>query len=114
VMTTSGTATLEISLLEIPMVISYRLLAFTYLIGRFLVNTKFIGLPNIIAGKSIVKELIQHEATAANLAKEINHILQDKAYYQQMLLDLAEVKKRLGQGGGSKNMAELALQLLKI
>ena len=112
VMTTSGTATLEISLLKTPMVIAYKLSPLTYLIGRFLVTTKFIGLPNIIAGKSIVKEFIQHEATADNLAKEVMLILQNKTYHQQMLLELEKVKERLGQGGGSKNMAELAVQLL--
>lgn len=113
VMTTSGTATLEIALLEIPMVISYKLSPLTYFIGRFLVTTKYIGLPNIIAGKSIIKELIQNMATADNLAKEVNLILQNKPYQQQMLLDLAGVKEKLGQGGGSKNMAELAVQLLQ-
>ena len=113
VMTTSGTATLEISLLKIPMVIAYKLSPLTYLIGRFLVTTKFIGLPNIIAGKSIIKEFIQHEATANNLAKEVMLILQNKTYQQQMLLELGKVKEKLGQGGGSKNMAKLALQLLQ-
>ena len=113
VMTTSGTATLEISLLKIPMVIAYKLSLLTYLMGRFLVTTKFIGLPNIIAGKSIVKEFIQNEATADNLAKEVILILQNKTYQQQMLLELRKVKERLGQGGGSKNMAELAVQLLQ-
>ena len=112
VMTTSGTATLEISLLKVPMVIAYKLSPLTYLIGRFLVTTKFIGLPNIIAGKSIVKEFIQHDATADNLAKEVMLILQNKTYQQQMLLELEKVKEKLGQGGGSKNMAELAVQLL--
>ena len=112
VMTTSGTATLEISLLEIPMVITYKLSLFTYLIGRLLLTTKFIGLPNIIAGKSIIKEFIQNEATADNLAKEINLIFQNKAYKQQMLVELGKVKEKLGQGGSSGKMAKLALQLL--
>jgi lipid-A-disaccharide synthase len=113
VMTTSGTATLEVSLLKIPMVIAYKLSPVTYFIGQYLVSTKFIGLPNIIAGKSIIKELIQKEATGNNLADEINKILQDKPYQQQMLIDLATVKEKLGLGGGSKNMAQLALQLLQ-
>jgi lipid-A-disaccharide synthase len=71
VMTTSGTATLEIALLTVPMVITYKLATFTYWLGRWLVNTPFIGLPNIIMGKRIVKELIQHEATADKLAAEV-------------------------------------------
>ena len=71
VMTTSGTATLEIALLTVPMVITYKLAPLTYWLGRWLVNTPFIGLPNIVLGKGIVKELIQHEATADNLAAEV-------------------------------------------
>ncbi|WP_027146996.1 lipid-A-disaccharide synthase [Methylobacter marinus] len=112
VMTTSGTATLEIALLTIPMVIAYKLSLVTYFLGRWLVKTPFIGLPNIIAGKRIVRELIQHEATSENLAAEINRILTDKAYADTMRGNLAQVKAQLGQGGGSKNMAELAWAML--
>jgi lipid-A-disaccharide synthase len=112
VMTTSGTATLEVALLQVPMVIVYKLAPITYWLGRLLVSTVFIGLPNIIAGKSIVKELIQHEATAENMADEIKRLLNDTGYYTQMREDLAEVKTSLGQGGGSKNMALLALEML--
>jgi lipid-A-disaccharide synthase len=113
VMTTSGTATLEIALLTVPMVITYKLATFTYWLGRWLVKTPFIGLPNIVLGKGIVKELIQHEATPDNLAAEVKRILTDKAYADEMRDNLSQVKKQLGQGGGSKNMAELALEMLK-
>lgn len=112
VMTTSGTATLEIALLTVPMVIAYKLSPLTYWLGRWLVKTPFIGLPNIISGKAIVKEFIQHEANAEKLAAEIRKILTDKAYADRMLEDLRQVKDRLGQGGGSKNMAELAMEIL--
>ena len=113
VMTTSGTATLEIALLTVPMVITYKLSPVTYWLGRWLVNTPFIGLPNIVLGKGIVKELIQHEATADNLAAEVMRILTDKAYAEEMRANLNLVKEQLGQGGGSKNMAQLALEMLK-
>jgi len=113
VMTTSGTATLEISLLTVPMVIVYKLAPITYWLGRWLVNIPFIGLPNIVAGKAIVKELIQHEATPKNLAVEVQRILSDVQYAAQMRENLSQVKQLLGQGGGSKNMAELALEMLQ-
>jgi lipid-A-disaccharide synthase len=113
VMTTSGTATLEIALLTVPMVIAYKLASLTYWLGKMLVKTPFIGLPNIVAGKSIIKELIQHEATAENLSAEVIRILDDKTYAEQMRKNLAQVRERLGQGGGSKNMAQLALDMLK-
>ncbi|TRW97036.1 lipid-A-disaccharide synthase [Candidatus Methylobacter oryzae] len=112
VMTTSGTATLEIALLVVPMVIAYKLSSVTYWLGRWLVNTPFIGLPNIVSAKRIIKELIQHDATAENLAVEIMRILTDTAYAEQMRENLMHVKQQLGQGGGSKNMAQLALEML--
>ncbi len=113
VMTTSGTATLEIALLGVPMVIAYRLSPLTYWLGRLLVSIPFIGLPNIIAGRLIVKELIQHAANPEELAAEIQRLLHDQAYRASCLDGLQQVKQRLGTGGGSKNMAELALAMLR-
>ncbi|MBT9098263.1 lipid-A-disaccharide synthase [Methylovulum psychrotolerans] len=113
VMTTSGTATLEIALFTVPMVITYKLSLLTYWLGRLLVKTPFIGLPNIVAGKLVVKELIQHEATADNLAAEMLRILTDDAYAQTMRAELVQVKQALGQGGASKNMADLVVAMLR-
>ena len=112
VMTVSGTASLEIALLEVPMLVSYKLSTITYLLAKILVNTQFIGLPNIIAGKSVVKEFIQYQATPQNLAGEILHILGDKHYAGQIQADLQQVKIKVGEGGGSENMAELVLEML--
>jgi len=112
VMTTSGTATLEIALLTVPMLIAYKLNEITYWLGRWLVKTPFIGLPNIIAGKSIIKEFIQHEATAEKLAEETLRLLTDRDYAATMRENLHQVKGRLGQGGASKVMAGLVLELL--
>jgi lipid-A-disaccharide synthase len=114
IMTTSGTASLEIALLGVPMVIAYKLSPLTYWLGRWLVKTPYIGLPNIILGKPAVKELIQHEANAENLAEEISKLLKDKPYAEQMRQDLLEVKQQLGEGGGSKNMALLTLEMLGV
>ena len=113
IMTTSGTASLEIALLGVPMVVAYKLSPSTYWLGKQLVKTPFIGLPNIVLNKLTVKELIQHEANAENLAKEIYKILTDQPYAEQIRQDLLQVKHRLGVGGGSKNMASLALEMLK-
>lgn len=114
IMTTSGTASLEIALLGVPMVIAYKLSAFTYWLGRILVKTPYIGLPNIVLGKPAILELIQNDASPDKLVAEISKILTDKAYAHSMREDLQEVKKRLGEGGGSKNMARLALEMLGI
>ncbi|KAF3981496.1 MAG: lipid-A-disaccharide synthase [Methylococcales symbiont of Hymedesmia sp. n. MRB-2018] len=112
IMTTSGTVSLEIALLQVPMVIAYKLSVITYYFAKKLVKTKFIGLPNIIAGKGIIKELIQASVTKENLAAEVHKILENTVYRTTMLSDLADVKKKLGKGGGSKNMAVLALQMI--
>ncbi len=112
VMTVSGTATLEIALLEVPMLVAYKLSFITYLLARVLVDVEFIGLPNIIAGRSVVQEFIQKEASAINLANEIVHILDDQAYTENIKEGLQLVKEKVGSGGGSENMAELALEML--
>jgi len=113
VMTTSGTASLEIALLQVPMLIAYRLSYFSYWLGKQLVKIAFIGLPNIIAGKAIVKEFIQHEVSADNLAAEIERLLHDASYRATAITELTRVKSLLGEGGGLKNMADLALEMLR-
>lgn len=114
VMTSSGTATLEMALLNVPMVIVYKLSTLTYWLGRWLVNIPFIGLPNIVLGKSIIKELIQHAATAENLSAEVIKIMTDQSYAEQMRENLNSVKQQLGQGGGSRNMAQLVVEMLLV
>lgn len=113
IMTTSGTASLEIALLGVPMVIAYRLSPLTYWLGKQLVKIPFIGLPNIVAGKRIATELIQHDANADNLAREIERLLFDREARETAMLELQRVKTLMGEGGGSHNMALLALEMLE-
>lgn len=112
VITTSGTATLEAALLGVPMAITYRLSALTYWLGRLLVRIPFIGLPNIVAGRLIVKEFIQREANAGTLSAEIAKILNDRQYAKTMRKELARVKEAIGEASGSRNMAEVAAGML--
>lgn len=109
----SGTATLEIGLMGTPMVITHKLAALSYFILSRLVKIKHIGLVNIVPGKEIVREFIQHDATPENLAIETLRILDDKNYNQTMRDELAKLRALLGTGGGSKNVAELALRMLE-
>ncbi len=113
VLTSSGTATLEVALLGVPMVIVYKLSGLTYWLARLLVKIPFIGLPNIIAGREIVKEFIQHQANASALSAELIKTLTDTDYSKQIRSDLKLVQKQLGKGGGSANMAKLAAELLQ-
>jgi lipid-A-disaccharide synthase len=112
IITASGTATLEIGLLEVPMVIVYKTNALTYYLVRNLAITKFIGLVNIVPGKKVVKEFIQHEATSSNISKEALRLINDKKYYETMQHELSLLRHQLGDGNGSKNVAELAWKML--
>jgi len=113
VMITSGTATLETALLTVPMVIVYKLSTLTYWLGKWLVKSPFIGLPNIVAGKAIVRELIQQQARPDTLAGEISKILADPEYAGEMRRELGKVRLLLGPGGGDRAMADLAEQMLR-
>ena len=110
----SGTATLEIGLMKKPMVILYKVAPFTYFILSRLVHLAHIGLVNIVPGKEIVKEFIQHDATPEKLSQETLRILDDKNYNKTMRDELAKLRGLLGTGGGSKNVAELAYEMLTL
>lgn len=112
VITVSGTATLETALLGVPMVIVYRLSPVSYWLGRLLVSIPHIGLPNILAGRGIVREFIQHEANPANIAGEIGKILREPEYAASIRHALAEVREQLGERDGSLELARLAAEML--
>ncbi len=108
----SGTATLEISLLEVPMVIVFKISALSHYILSRMVNVKHIGLVNIIPGKEIVKEFIQQNAIPADIAIEALQLLNDKGYYDTMKHELSLIRQQLGGGNGSKNVAQLAFNMM--
>jgi lipid-A-disaccharide synthase len=108
---TSGTATLETACFGTPMFVVYKTSWMTYLIGRALVHVKNIGLVNIIAGKTIVPEFIQHKATAKKMAKAAMKLLNDKKQLEDMKAELLKVKVMLGTVGASRRVAERVLQM---
>lgn len=112
IITASGTATLEITLLGIPMVIVYRVSPLSYFILSRLAIVKFVGLMNIIANREIVREFLQHKARPNNISKEVLQLLDNQNYNTKMRHELSLVREQLGHGGGSKNIARLAYQLL--
>lgn len=112
ILTASGTATLEIGLLEVPMVIVYKVAALSYFILSKLVSIKHLGLVNIVPGKEIVKEFIQHQAKPEKIAEEALHLMNDKNYYETMRKNLSLIRQQLGDGKGSENVAALAFDML--
>ncbi len=105
-MVASGTATLETAILNTPMVVIYKTSFLTWLLARYLIKIPYIGLVNVVAGKKIVPECIQFEATPERIADELNKILANPSRLQQIKSDLTAVKLSLGSGGASRRTAE--------
>ena len=113
IVSVSGTVTLQIALVGTPMVIFYKLSPVSYTIGKLLVKIDHFGLANIVAGKRIVKELIQDEASAELLCDEIMRILQDDAYAQQLRSELTRIQQDLGAPGCSERVAAMLFELME-
>src|SRR6185295_11794364 len=97
----SGTATVEAALCGTPMVIIYRGSEINWRLIRPLIHLNTFGMVNLIAGSSIVPELIQHDATGERIATEVSAILSDRDRLSRMKKDLARVRELLSAGGGS-------------
>jgi len=107
---TSGTVTLEAALCGLGSVIVYRTNPLTYFIAKLVVNIPYIGLPNIVAGKSVLPELIQDDFTPEKVAKEAMSLL-ERERNAKMKEDLVYVKERLGKPGAVGRVAELVLKI---
>lgn len=106
----SGTATLQAAVLGTPMVITYRTSWISYWLARLLIRVKWIGLVNIVAGRGIVTELIQHEATAERMSEEGHRLLRDEAALSGMRAAFRAVRDSLGSPGASRRAAEAVLK----
>jgi len=110
--TASGTATLEIALQQVPMVIVYKVAPLSFWLGKKLIKIPFIGLCNIVAQEKVALELIQHDAEAKTIAQETCRFLKDATHRNEVLEKLSQVRQKLGSGGGSEKAAKLALNML--
>ncbi len=109
---TSGTATLETALFNVPEVVCYKGGKVSYYIARSLVKIEYISLVNLIMGREVVKELIQDELNFTNLKSELEKILDDKVR-KKLAADYSELKSKLGGSGASKLAAEFVLDELR-
>ena len=107
---TSGTVTLEAALCGLPSIIVYRTSALNAFIARRVINIPNIGLPNIVAGRQILPELLQEKFAPANVAKTAVELLAPERR-PQLEADLAFMKARLGEPGAVKRVAQLILRI---
>lgn len=111
VLMSSGTATLEAMLLKRPMVVIYRLHWLTWLIARLLVSAKYVSLPNLLSGKTLVPEFLQGEARGDNVEREAVRWLENTRYREETLAAFSELHRVL-QVNGSETGAAAIQQLL--
>jgi lipid-A-disaccharide synthase len=108
----SGTATIEAALLGTPMVVIYRLTPLTAFLAKPLVRTPFFSMVNLIAGRRVVPELVQHEFTPGRVAEETLRLLRSSDTTEEMRRGLAQVRKRLGPPGAVERAADIIAAML--
>jgi lipid-A-disaccharide synthase len=107
--TASGTATMECAFYGCPMIVVYKVNWLTYLIGRMVVKVNWLAMPNVIAGREIVPEFIQHAENPDRVAPVARELLKNDAKREAMRQELAIVVESLGADGASERAAKLIL-----
>lgn len=110
---TSGTATLEASYYGLPYCLVYKVAWPTYVLGRALIDIDFLGLANILAGREIVHEFIQHEANVGNISSFLEAVMTDPHLWREIEENLQKVSERLGNGGAAEIAAGAVVDLLE-
>jgi lipid-A-disaccharide synthase len=101
----SGTATLEAAILELPYCLTYKVASLTAFAARRVLKVRFLGIVNVMAGKEVVKELLQEEATGGPIADQISGLLENRESRENLIAELKQVADSLGGGGAHKNAA---------
>ena len=110
----SGTSTLESALFKLPQVICYKAGGLSFKIGKLLVKLNYIGLPNLIMDKLVVKELIQNELSTKNICTELQELISNNNYRTEIINNYDLLQKQLGGVGASKRIAEGIVNDLKL
>ena len=110
--TASGTVTLETAILGTPMIVVYRVSALTYHSGRHLIRVKHVALPNLIAGREIVPELLQKNARPDVIATEAMSFLKNPEKLERQRSELAAIRQRLGSEGVAGRVAAMVLEMV--
>jgi lipid-A-disaccharide synthase len=109
---TSGTATLETAIFEVPQIVTYEGSKLSYEIAKRVVKVNYISLVNLIADDLVVREFIQHDFTPQNVIKELHSILEDDRYRAKMLRGYKKIRHALGGQNASENTAKEIFDLL--
>jgi lipid-A-disaccharide synthase len=110
---TSGTATLETAILNVPEAVCYKGDALSYHIAKRLVKVKFISLVNLVMDQLVIKEYIQYDMTVENLKLELQRLLFDEAYRKTMFGQFTVMREKLGGKGASERTADSIVRSLK-
>jgi lipid-A-disaccharide synthase len=105
----SGTASLEAAVAGLPIVVVYRMNPLSHAIGRLLVRVEHIALPNLVAGRRVVPELVQRECTGERIATELLRYLEEPAHEASVRRQLGAIRDRLGGPGVFERAAERIL-----
>ena len=108
----SGTATLEAAYFRLPFVLVYKVSWPTYFAARLVLNTKHLGMPNVLAGREIVPEFIQHEARPDTISKAVLKLMSDQTARETMISEFDAIIAKLGETGASSKAARVILDEL--
>jgi lipid-A-disaccharide synthase len=111
-MVASGTATLESAYFRMPFVLVYKVSWPTYLAGRLMIRTRFIGMPNVLADREVVPEFLQHEAQPHAIAESVLELMPESPRREQMIADFDGIIAKLGETGASEKAARAILSEL--
>ncbi len=109
----SGTVTLQAAIAGLPMVVIYKVSPISYLIGRAMIRVRHISLANLIAGREMIPELIQADASPENIASTVSGMVNDPARLAQMREELLSIRGMLGGPGASERVADIIAEMLK-
>jgi lipid-A-disaccharide synthase len=107
----SGTATLQAALLGIPLVVVYKMFPATFWLGKQIVKVKHVSLVNILAGREVVKELLQSEATVGNIVQELEKILSDGSHTKNMMDAYAGIRSMFSSKHASERVADMVEEM---
>jgi len=109
----SGSATLEAAYFRMPFVLIYKVAWPTYVAARLVVNVDYLGMPNLLAGKEVVQEFIQHEAKPDAITKAVWLLMEDTPAHDRMISDFDAIIGKLGGTGASERAAQAILEELQ-